>query len=530
MDIDKKSFDPKTLILVALVGVVFFGWQKYLEVKYPEFYSKNKSSDVVVSKKEESNKANIEPSSNSKENPDLVSIHNKRKRETIVEYPIETKLWSGKISSLGMGLTNVQELNYKDQQGNPIVFSPNLPLLQVVELDSNQPIIFELTGIEQNNFIGKGVTSDGTQIIRKVEVSFENGSLKIETEIIPSSQNFKGIGVKFSEKLKELKSNSFLMPQLDTQEIVLRSQGAVEHIKFSDNLNQESRLIDLFAISSQYFTFGYLDKSSIMANASLSFDGGVTSALLKYLVPANSDNLKLENFVFIGPKSFDLLTKIDHSLVDIINFGFFSSIGNMLLRLLKFLNQFANNWGIAIILLTLVVRLVVLPFNLMSYKSMKKMQLIQPKLKILREQYKDDPAALNRETMNLMRTEKVNPVGGCLPMFLQMPVFFALYQVLGQSVELYQAPFCLWIQDLSQKDPFYVLPVLLGLTLFIQHKITPTAMDPQQAKIMMWMPLIFSVFTLGLPAGLTLYIFISTLFGVIQQQVFMMDNKQEVSS
>jgi YidC/Oxa1 family membrane protein insertase len=202
----------------------------------------------------------------------------------------------------------------------------------------------------------------------------------------------------------------------------------------------------------------------------------------------------------------------------------------MLLRLLKFLNQFTHNWGVAIILLTLVVRLLVLPFNLMSYRSMKKMQMIQPKLKLLRERYKDDPAALNRETMNLMKAEKVNPLGGCLPMFLQMPVFFALYQVLGQSVELYKAPFIFWIQDLSQKDPYYVLPVLLGITLFIQHKITPTTMDPQQAKIMMWMPLIFSLFTLGLPAGLTLYIFISTLFGVIQQQIFMKDKKQEVLS
>ena len=125
--------------------------------------------------------------------------------------------------------------------------------------------------------------------------------------------------------------------------------------------------------------------------------------------------------------------------------------------------------------------------------------------------------------MLLMKQEKVNPLGGCLPMFLQMPVFFALYQVLGQSIELYQAPFFGWISDLSLKDPFYVLPVLMGVTLWIQHKVTPTTMDPAQAKVMQFMPIIFSVMMVSLPSGLTLYTFVSTLFGVLQQQFFMRD-------
>jgi len=528
MDLEKKSFDPKTLLLVAIVGVVFFGWQKYLEVKYPNFYSKPPVTQE-------------EPPSSPNEEKSAAVLHGGEATKSIkgfldapknqlIEFPIQTKLWSGRISSLGMGLLDVQDLSYKDHQGNPILFSANLPLFQVVELSDNRPVVFELSSPEENVFVGKGISSDGSQIIRTIEASFELGSLKIRTEVVRASDNFKGFGVLSAEHLKEDKTSSFLMPGMDIQEVVLRSQGEVEHIKFADDLKQEMPLIDLFAISSQYFTVGYLDKSNIMATASLSFDKGVTSAILSYVIPATSNDLRFENLVFIGPKSYDLLTKIDSSLVEIINFGFFSSIANMLLRLLKFLNQFVDNWGLAIILLTLVVRVIVLPFNIMSYKSMKKMQVIQPKLKIVREKYKDDPAALNRETMSLMKNEKVNPLGGCLPMFLQMPVFFALYQVLGQSVELYQAPFGLWIQDLSQKDPFYVLPILMGVTLFVQHKITPTTLDPQQAKIMMWMPVIFSVFTLGLPAGLTLYIFISTLFGVIQQQIFMMDKKQEVST
>jgi YidC/Oxa1 family membrane protein insertase len=125
--------------------------------------------------------------------------------------------------------------------------------------------------------------------------------------------------------------------------------------------------------------------------------------------------------------------------------------------------------------------------------------------------------------MAALKKSGANPIGGCLPILLQMPIFFALYQALGQSIELYQSPFIFWINDLSAKDPFYVLPLLMGLTLFVQQKITPTTLDPAQAKILMWLPVVFTVFTLGLPSGLTLYIFVSTFFGVIQQKLFMLD-------
>ena len=154
---------------------------------------------------------------------------------------------------------------------------------------------------------------------------------------------------------------------------------------------------------------------------------------------------------------------------------------------------------------------------------MKKMQKIQPQMQAIRERHKADPQVLQKETMALMQREKVNPLGGCLPMLLQMPIFFALFRVLGQSIELYQAPFFGWIHDLSIKDPYYVLPVLMGITLFIQQKTTPTTMDPQQAKVMQFMPIIFSFMMVSLPSGLTLYTFISTLFGVIQQQILMRD-------
>jgi YidC/Oxa1 family membrane protein insertase len=180
---------------------------------------------------------------------------------------------------------------------------------------------------------------------------------------------------------------------------------------------------------------------------------------------------------------------------------------------------------VAVILLTAFVRLLVMPLYLMSYKSMNKMKVIQPQIQSLRERFKDDPTRLNQEMMTLMRSNKVNPVGGCLPMLLQFPVFIALYQVLAQSIELYQAPFGGWIHDLSLKDPYYVFPALMGVSMFVQQKITPTTLDPVQAKVMMFMPLIFIFFMINLPSGLAIYMFVSALLGITQQFVFMRQNQ-----
>ena len=156
------------------------------------------------------------------------------------------------------------------------------------------------------------------------------------------------------------------------------------------------------------------------------------------------------------------------------------------------------------------------------------MQKLQPEIAQVKLKYKDDQRRMNEEVMRLMKENKANPIGGCLPMLIQLPVFFALYQVLAQSMELYRQPFIFWIHDLTVKDPFFVLPVMMGIAMFFQQKLTPVA-DPQQAKILQWMPVIFSVLMFTLPSGLTLYIFISTLFGICQQYVFLKDRSASKS-
>lgn len=524
---NSKPFDIKTILLVVIVGIVFFGWQKYLENKYPNIYKKTETN--VVSDRKSSDPVPPAQSVVAQDNSTVGSLKNDSiEASEELRDKVFTKWWQGELSSVGMSLRDLKTTQFKNSDSNDIVLADKFPVFAFGVLGLNEVPNFKLSRLSPFSWDGIAELSDGSVIERKIEINETTGGLVFDTKIIKRGNLLKGVFVELTENLKDQAGGSILMPSFDVQEVVLRSADKMEHLKFDKELNKTFANTDLLGLSSQYFTTAFVDESTLKGVASIETQqNGTTRVRLTYEFPSAGDLPNIKSFAFVGAKSFDLLSATHDSLPKVINFGFFSAIAGQLLKLLKFLNQFVNNWGFAIILLTLIVRLIMLPLNIKSFKSMKRMQVIQPKLQAIREKFKDDPTALNRETMSLMKNEKVNPLGGCLPMLLQMPVFFALYQVLGQSVELYQAPFVLWIHDLSIKDPFYVLPVLMGVTLFIQQKTTPSTMDPQQAKIMMWMPVIFSVFTLGLPAGLTLYIFISTLFGVIQQQIFMMDSKQK---
>ncbi len=225
------------------------------------------------------------------------------------------------------------------------------------------------------------------------------------------------------------------------------------------------------------------------------------------------------NLVF-AKKEYNDLALLGHNLNNSVDFGIWGFFAVWILKGLQFFYKFIPNYGISIILLTMLVRLITFPLQYKSFVSMKKLQLIQPELTKLREKFKDDPARMQKESMDLFRKSGANPIGGCLPLILQMPVFFAFYKVLHSAVELVNAPFMLWIHDLSNKDPFYVLPVLMTLAMFLQQKMTPnTITDPVQKKVMMFMPLIFGFIMKDLPSGLSLYIFVSTVFGIVQQML-----------
>lgn len=217
-------------------------------------------------------------------------------------------------------------------------------------------------------------------------------------------------------------------------------------------------------------------------------------------------------------KEYNDLQALGHNLQGSVDFGIWGFFAVWILKGLQFFYKFIPNYGVSIILLTLLIRLITFPLQWKSTVSMKKLQEVQPELTKIREKFKDDPQRLQKESMELFKKSGANPMGGCLPLLLQMPVFFAFYKVLYSAVELVDAPFMFWLKDLSNKDPYFVLPLLMTAAMFLQQKITPNTMtDPVQKKIMMFMPVVFGFIMKDLPSGLCLYIFVSTVFGILQQ-------------
>ncbi len=223
--------------------------------------------------------------------------------------------------------------------------------------------------------------------------------------------------------------------------------------------------------------------------------------------------------LWAGPKSQMELREIAEGLELTVDYGIFTFLSKPLFWLLRVINDFVGNWGWSIIILTILIKLAFFQLSATSYRSMAKMRAVAPKLQAMKERYKDDKQRMNTALMELYKKEKINPLGGCLPILVQIPVFIALYWVLLESVEMRQAPWILWIQDLSTRDPYFILPILMGVTMFIQYKLNPPPMDPIQQKIFMALPFVFTVFFAFFPAGLVLYWFTNNLFSIGQQYV-----------
>ena len=234
------------------------------------------------------------------------------------------------------------------------------------------------------------------------------------------------------------------------------------------------------------------------------------------LAPGEMSTSKAQ--VYMGPKKTAEMMKFGGKLESALDLTL-DVLASPLLAMLHWFFGLSGNYGVAIILLTILVRVVLFPLTYKGMVSMKRMQKLQPKMVDLREKYKNNKEKLNKEMIGMYSRYGVNPLGGCLPIALQIPIFFALYSALMGSIELRHEPFMLWIVDLSAKDPLYVTPILMGLTMFIQQKLTPSAMDPTQQKIMMWMPVIFLVFMMNFPSGLVLYWLTSNLLSILQQVI-----------
>ena len=512
MQKDKESFlDSTTLIAITLLLFSWWGWDYYMKKKYPP----QKKTEILET---ENTKELKKPSP---------LISESVKPDSYKEQTFEFKGENLEVvfSSKGFGIRQFKLNNYYNRQKEPIFFDYfDKPLFANFFFQNEEDFIpFEIRK-EGDLFLGEYFFPQGV-VKKTIAVDDKNFILDVNIEI-PKNQDFKGLSLFFSHPVSEEDQKSsllkflFIYGQDITKAFVFFDGSQKERFlaKELESLRSYQRL-SLAALGGKYFGSAFINRSSFLPSVEFYNGSKHIHARIDYEF-LSSKKQTLSYRLFLGPKSLRNFNALGGEIRQWLDFGFFGWLARPLLLFLNWLYGLSGNWGLSIIFLTLFVRLCLFPINIKSYQSMKGMQKIQPQIKELKETHKSDPKKLNLEIMALMKQNKVNPLGGCLPLFIQFPVFFALYRVLGESIELYQSPFILWIEDLSLKDPYFILPVLGGGVLFVQQKLTPMNLPKEQARLLAFMPIVFSVFMLGLPSGLTLYIFVSGLFGLAQQLFF----------
>lgn len=540
MNNNQNFMDSKTLLAIAFSALVFMGWSYWMKNRYPDHFKEKQQISQETTEKTATETVS-EPAS-------LGALKNKEQEPQSPVKVVDHQLTftdenvEFKIHSKGMGVSEYKLHKHfnRAKESKKIGSQKDFLPLETILIGSSNPLYFEIE--QSSGGVFKGVAKQGgIEVIKTVKVNSSNYSLKTVIELKGLSDSFKGVRTYLVESLQDKSSGGmFSADQYDVQDIFVKKVddqdsfivGAEDHLVLPPDSVEKVAFstVEAASIGSQYFTFAFLNQSTVypdfvpfVINESKTILG-----IIDYKVISRKDSMVLEYTNYLGPKDVDVLESVDPILTETVDFGFFGGIAKILHMGLQLIYSLTGNWGIAIILLTLFVRILLTPIILPSYKNMKKMSKLAPLMKDIQERHKDDPQLRGQEVMKLYKDHKVNPLGGCLPMFLQLPIFFALFQVLGKSVDLYQAPFYFWITDLSEIDPYYVLPVLSGVVMFFQMKSNPSNenMQPAQRKMMMVMPFVMILFFVRLPSGLNLYMFISTLFGYFQQVYFINDKKE----
>ena len=470
------------------------------------------------------------------------------------EIPVTTSLYSAVVTESGGMVKSFRLKHYREalakDSGNKELLLPkggdSLPLnfSWGVEPGSIPPVVYEAAPLKQAQGGGtiltmRGKLPSGLEVVRTMRFSDQQYLMELTIEVVnPTATPLKGAPYLTLDNrpFSQESGRVFVGPA------VLRD-GVLEEIKTTD-LKKGSRSftgkISWAAYEDNYFLCGIVPHTGEQHTAYFSLQEGdrVTTVLAgasDVIQPGQRQQYTYS--VYFGPKTMGALKAAGYELDRSINFGWFDVMAKPTLYLLNFLYGYVGNYGVAIILVTVFIKLLFWPISQKGMKSMKTMQKLQPKMAKIREKFKDDKQLQQQEMIKLYQTYKVNPVGGCLPMVIQIPVFFALYKVLLQTIELRHAPFFLWITDLSAPDrlfigfnlPFVggiqVLTLLMGATMFLQQKMTPATGDPTQQKVMMFMPVIFTFMFLNFASGLVLYWFVNNLLSIGQQYLV---NRHEV--
>jgi YidC/Oxa1 family membrane protein insertase len=545
----------RLLIAIVLSLVVFLVWNHFFVAPQMPQRKDTQAKQNLKEKRddipeEESIKRTNEKENNaiSQEFNVLPSLEEEGKARTIT---VDTSKYTVKISEEGAGIISFVLKDYFES------VKPNAKRKELITQQQNIKsliLFFENEGSEKiENSYFKAITKDNNIIVKnqKYQLSFvknsSNGiqikktfifkpdSYLIDLDIVIQNNSGHPVSDKLGLRLAQRKHDS-------TQSYIFEGpctliDGRLEQVKIKKDKTPDvlNGKIQWVAFEDRYFMTSLIVKE--LDQSSMRIKIGERTLFNEYIsseVKIENNNSKKFNYaIFFGPKKQDLLEKLDFNLSHVINFGFFDFLAKPFLWFMNFIHSIIPNYGISIIILTILTKILLWPLGNKSYKSMNEMKRLQPLMQEIREKYKNDKAKMNQEMMGLYRTYKINPLGGCLPMILQIPVFLALYKMLYQAIELRHAPFIWWINDLSAPDrllhfnfsiplmqPPYGIPVLtiiMGATMLLQQKMSPPPGDPAQAKMMMIMPIVFTFIFINFSSGLVLYWLVNNILSIGQQ-------------
>lgn len=453
---------------------------------------------------------------------------------------IKTPRYTAKINTAGGVLTQMTLNNYKEgiKKGAPEVnligerAADQAPMSLMV---NGKPAWKDVrwTAKGQDRTLDKGQTASivltgyfDSAIIRR-ELTFSGDSFLVEEKVTVTNNG----DAPYTADLGFFVTSTNLSPgenRYNRMEVAYLNRAGRDEEAGTDDLEAgltAANGLKWAAIMDNYFMLALAPRSDDMAMSAVFADDVYKLVVGKKVTVGPGEEQAVSCDYYLGPKSEKTLDGAPNQLETSINYGFFNFLAKPLMKFLVILHSIMGNYGVAIIVLTIIIKIIFWPLSQKSYKSMDQMKKLQPLMAKIREKYKDDRQKMNQEVMSLYKTYKVNPLGGCLPMLLQIPVFIALYQGLLGSIELRHAAFIstlpftdiVWLADLSAKDPLYISPIIMGATMLLQQKMTPSPGDPTQAKIMMFMPIVFTFIFLNFPAGLVVYWLCNNVLSIGQQ-------------
>lgn len=509
----------KRMLIMTLVVFVFFIAYEFLVLK-PQQEAK-----AALAKQEQAQKQNVAPDvspvntntvSNSVDTSKSINVSSSKdvSNSQIVSV-INTTKSIIEIDNLGrIAQVTLLEKKYKDENGNQI---------KLFEANQLRPL--------EVRFVDTNVNTDAFKV--SVVASSSNIDATTSAQELILTQNLSGTVL--TKKLTIYPDGHYDLKVSSTNDKQFFITNGFRPNVLADMYAVHGSISKLNDNTLKTIEDGSLDKNENIVGAKFisNFDRYYTTVIYNFeksmaitLMPDSSSNPQAfihgGNDVsfsgFVGPKNHKDLEALNPELIDVIDYGWFTFIAKPMFLLLQFIQGYVGNWGWTIVILTILIKLVLYPLSFKGMVSMQKLKDLAPKMKEIQAKYKDDKQKQSMHMMELYKKHGANPMGGCLPLILQIPVFFAIYRVLLNAIELKGADWIFWVQDLAEMDPYFVLPILMGVTMFVQQKITPNTMqDEMQKKIFQFLPVIFTFFFLWFPAGLTLYWFINNLFTIGQQ-------------